>query len=83
MIKKIKELVSSFANDTLKKTGSDGVVRWDYVKVTMFVSFVIANCLAIYATIKYGFKFEVFFTYMFVAVTGKIAGNYSKVIKER
>lgn len=80
---KIKESVSTFANDTLKKTGSDGVIRWDYVKITMFVSFVIANCLAIYATYKYGFKFEVFFTYMVVAITGKIAGNYSKVIKDK
>ena len=66
--------------DTLKKTGSDGVVRWDYVKLTMFVSFVVANCMAIYALIKYGFRFDVFFVYIAVAISGKIPEKYSKTM---
>lgn len=75
--------IGDIINDTLKKTSSDGKVRWAWDKLTMLASFMIANGMAIWDFIQNGFKFEVFVAYLSVATTAKIASAISNKLKPK
>lgn len=70
-------LLGDIATDTLQKDG-----KWSRTSLTMFVSFMIACGFAIYDLVTNGFHFEVFLTFMGVALGSKLVDAQSKKLEK-
>lgn len=75
-------LVSDIAVDTLQKDDAKGVRRWDRMKMTMLVCFMFAIFYAAYDLWTFGFRFEVFFTFIGAALGNKIIDAHSKRLEK-
>ena len=73
----IVSLLSEIAHDTLTKDG-----KWSRTSLTMFVSFMMACGFAVYDLVNNGFHFEVFLTFMGVALGSKLVDAQSKKIEK-
>lgn len=80
-LNKVCALAWQIITDTLRKRSDDGVVRWDWAKLTMLASFVIANFMALWDFFKSGFRFDVFVTYISLATGAKITAAIAKKLK--
>jgi len=74
----MKNLLKSIFFDTLKKDG-----KFSRTSLTMFTAWLLSIYMALYDLYKHGFKFEVFFTFVSVAVGVKIADSYGKKIQPK
>lgn len=75
-MKKIKSILCEVVNDTLK--GSNG--KWSKSALTTFSAWVIAIYMALYSLYEHGFSYEVFITFVGVALGAKITDSISKKI---
>ena len=69
----IVSLLSEIAHDTLTKEG-----KWSRTSLTMFTAWICAIVFALYDLINNGFHFEVFLTFVGVALGSKIVDAQSK-----
>jgi hypothetical protein len=73
----IVSLVADIANDTLKKDG-----KWSRTSLTMFSAWLCAIVFALYDLNKNGFHFEVFLTFVGVALGSKLVDAQSKRLEQ-
>jgi hypothetical protein len=73
----IVSLLSEVAHDTLTKDG-----KWSRTSLTMFTAWILAVIFAAYDLIHNGFHFEVFLTFVGVALGSKIVDAQSKKIEK-
>ena len=73
-------LLSELANDTLKKVDNHGKLHWSRTSLTMFSAWILVYYLAIYVTLKEGFKFDVFITLVGVSLGSKLTDSIGKKI---
>ena len=69
----IASLLMDIAHDTLTKEG-----KWSRTSLTMFTAWLCAIVFAVYDLINNGFHFEVFLTFVGVALGSKIVHAQSK-----
>lgn len=81
-LKIFKEVFDEITQDTLKTRDDDGVVRWSRTSLTMFTAWLIVTYIAIVDFHKYGYRPDVFFGLLGVAVGVKISDSVSKKIKK-
>jgi len=74
-------LFSQITNDTLKKD-VNGVREWDRMKLTMFVSFVVAISFAIIDFCQQGLRLDVWLTLIGFAYGSKLIDAQAKKIEK-
>jgi hypothetical protein len=74
-------LIKEIANDTLKKD-VNGVREWDRMKLTMFVSFIVAITCAIVDFIQHGLRLDVWLTLIGFAYGSKLIDAQAKRIEK-
>jgi hypothetical protein len=78
---KVIDIVKSIAHDTLKKD-VNGVREWDRMKLTMFVSFIVAIIFSIADFIQHGLRLDVWLTLIGFAYGSKIIDAQAKKIEK-
>ena len=78
---KVIKLIESIANDTLKKD-VNGVREWDRMKLTMFVSFIVAITFAIVDFIQHGMRLDVWLTLIGFAYGSKLIDAQARKIEK-
>lgn len=78
---KVIDIIKSIAHDTLKKD-VNGVREWDRMKLTMFVSFIVAIVFAIVDFIQHGLRLDVWLTLIGFAFGSKIIDAQAKKIEK-
>ena len=81
-LKIFKEVFDEITQDTLKTRDEDGVVRWSRTSLTMFSAWFVVMYIAIWDFHKFGYRPDVFFGLLGVAVGVKISDSVSKKIKK-
>jgi len=74
-------LIKQIAHDTLKKD-VNGVREWDRMKLTMFVSFIVAIVFAIVDFIQHGLRLDVWLTLIGFAYGSKLIDAQAKRIEK-
>jgi len=74
-------LIKEIAHDTLKKD-VNGVREWDRMKLTMFVSFIVAIIFAIVDFIQQGLRLDVWLTLIGFAYGSKLIDAQAKRIEK-
>jgi hypothetical protein len=74
-------LIKQIAHDTLKKD-VNGVREWDRMKLTMFVSFIVAISFAIVDFIQHGLRLDVWLTLIGFAYGSKLIDAQAKRIEK-
>jgi hypothetical protein len=74
-------LIKEIAHDTLKKD-VNGVREWDRMKLTMFVSFIVAIVFAIVDFIQHGLRLDVWLTLIGFAYGSKLIDAQAKRIEK-
>jgi hypothetical protein len=74
-------LIKEIAHDTLKKD-VNGVREWDRMKLTMFVSFIVAISFAIVDFIQHGLRLDVWLTLIGFAYGSKLIDAQAKRIEK-
>ena len=77
----LRDLIKDIAHDTLKKD-VNGVREWDRMKLTMFVSFVVAISFAIIDFIQQGLRLDVWLTLIGFAYGSKLIDAQAKKIEK-
>lgn len=72
------KLIKSIIRDTLKKKYENGEYKWSRTSLTMFTAWILAIYMALYDMYKHGFNFEVFVTFVGVALGAKVTDAWSK-----
>jgi accessory gene regulator protein AgrB len=78
---KVIDIIKSIAHDTLKKD-VNGVREWDRMKLTMFVSFIVAIIFAIVDFIHQGLRLDVWLTLIGFAYGSKLIDAQAKKIEK-
>jgi len=78
---KVIDIIKSIAHDTLKKD-VNGVREWDRMKLTMFVSFIVAIIFAIVDFIQQGLRLDVWLTLIGFAYGSKLIDAQAKKIEK-
>jgi hypothetical protein len=74
-------LIKQIAHDTLKKD-VNGVREWDRMKLTMFVSFMVAIVFSIVDFIQHGLRLDVWLTLIGFAYGSKLIDAQAKRIEK-
>ena len=77
-LKLFKEVFDEITNDTLKKKDEDGVVRWSRTSLTMFSAWLLVMYITIVDFHKFGYRPDIFFGLLSVAVGVKVTDAISK-----
>jgi hypothetical protein len=65
------ETIKGIIRDTLKKKTEEGTFRWSRTSLTMFTAWIVSISMATFDFFKSGFKYEVFVTFVAVAISSK------------